>query len=48
MKPSELVQLLRNPTVKKEISRQATDAMSYAKKKENANSKQAERREKRG
>jgi hypothetical protein len=48
MKPSQLLELMRNPAVKKEIAKQVNEAINQAAKKENANSKQAARREKRG
>jgi hypothetical protein len=48
MEKKELIVALRHPEVKKEIARQVTEVLSYRDKKENANSKQASKREKRG
>lgn len=44
----ELVVALRHPEVKKEISKQVKETIDAMAKKENANSKQAAKREKRG
>jgi hypothetical protein len=48
MKPEELLVILRHPIVKKEIENQLEAILDKKAKKENANSKQAAKREKRG
>jgi hypothetical protein len=48
MKPEDLLVILRSPVVKKEIEKQVAAALDRKDKKENANSKQAMKREKRG
>lgn len=47
MNKNEFITFLRHPEVKNEIARQVKDVLEAAAKKENANSKQALRREKR-
>lgn len=47
MKHSEIITILRHPEVKNELAKQMGEYLDAVAKKENANSKQAAKREKR-